>query len=169
MCNVSDFVCKKELLCYLFSLFLLALKQRHKRAHVGFKGLKMENDKKITFLNCIFFFLYIKFILFIFYHFFYLFDLFFVFCSHFRFKFCCVSLKGDQPRLTTVLEEAFSRFYSRNGSLNPVTVSSQRRVESASSSPPSFIFMHGTGRDSSASSLRGLCASFVGRDQNASN
>uniref|UniRef100_A0A8B9L7S9 Nuclear receptor-binding protein n=1 Tax=Astyanax mexicanus TaxID=7994 RepID=A0A8B9L7S9_ASTMX len=34
------------------------------------------------------------------------------------------SLKGDQPRLTTVLEEAFSKFYSRNGSLNPVTVSS---------------------------------------------
>ncbi|KAI4880541.1 hypothetical protein NFI96_018566 [Prochilodus magdalenae] len=33
-------------------------------------------------------------------------------------------LKGDQPRLTTVLEEAFSKFYSRNGSLNPVTVSS---------------------------------------------
>ncbi|XP_058611272.1 nuclear receptor-binding protein isoform X1 [Onychostoma macrolepis] len=32
--------------------------------------------------------------------------------------------EGDQPRLTTVLEEAFSRFYSRNGSLNPVTVSS---------------------------------------------
>uniref|UniRef100_A0A3B4DXB1 Protein kinase domain-containing protein n=1 Tax=Pygocentrus nattereri TaxID=42514 RepID=A0A3B4DXB1_PYGNA len=31
---------------------------------------------------------------------------------------------GDQPRLTTVLEEAFSKFYSRNGSLNPVTVSS---------------------------------------------
>uniref|UniRef100_A0A672RTV6 Nuclear receptor-binding protein n=1 Tax=Sinocyclocheilus grahami TaxID=75366 RepID=A0A672RTV6_SINGR len=34
------------------------------------------------------------------------------------------SVKGDQPRLTTVLEEAFSRYYSRNGSLNPVTVSS---------------------------------------------
>uniref|UniRef100_A0A673GZ55 Nuclear receptor-binding protein n=1 Tax=Sinocyclocheilus rhinocerous TaxID=307959 RepID=A0A673GZ55_9TELE len=33
-------------------------------------------------------------------------------------------LFGDQPRLTTVLEEAFSRYYSRNGSLNPVTVSS---------------------------------------------
>ncbi|XP_016311692.1 nuclear receptor-binding protein-like isoform X1 [Sinocyclocheilus anshuiensis] len=32
--------------------------------------------------------------------------------------------EGDQPRLTTVLEEAFSRYYSRNGSLNPVTVSS---------------------------------------------
>lgn len=32
--------------------------------------------------------------------------------------------EGDQPHLTTVLEEAFSRFYSRNGSLNPVTVSS---------------------------------------------
>uniref|UniRef100_A0A8C2KEB6 Nuclear receptor-binding protein n=1 Tax=Cyprinus carpio TaxID=7962 RepID=A0A8C2KEB6_CYPCA len=32
--------------------------------------------------------------------------------------------EGDQPRLTTVLEEAFSKFYSRNGSLNPVTVSS---------------------------------------------
>uniref|UniRef100_A0A673BL12 Nuclear receptor-binding protein n=1 Tax=Sphaeramia orbicularis TaxID=375764 RepID=A0A673BL12_9TELE len=31
---------------------------------------------------------------------------------------------GDQPRLTSVLEEAFSKFYSRNGSLNPVTVSS---------------------------------------------
>uniref|UniRef100_A0A8C1QPY8 Nuclear receptor binding protein 1 n=1 Tax=Cyprinus carpio TaxID=7962 RepID=A0A8C1QPY8_CYPCA len=34
------------------------------------------------------------------------------------------STQGDQPRLTTVLEEAFSKFYSRNGSLNPVTVSS---------------------------------------------
>uniref|UniRef100_A0A673GZ40 Nuclear receptor-binding protein n=1 Tax=Sinocyclocheilus rhinocerous TaxID=307959 RepID=A0A673GZ40_9TELE len=34
------------------------------------------------------------------------------------------STQGDQPRLTTVLEEAFSRYYSRNGSLNPVTVSS---------------------------------------------
>ncbi|XP_065113076.1 nuclear receptor-binding protein isoform X1 [Paramisgurnus dabryanus] len=32
--------------------------------------------------------------------------------------------EGDQTRLTTVLEEAFSKFYSRNGSLNPVTVSS---------------------------------------------
>uniref|UniRef100_A0A7N8XEG1 Nuclear receptor-binding protein n=1 Tax=Mastacembelus armatus TaxID=205130 RepID=A0A7N8XEG1_9TELE len=32
--------------------------------------------------------------------------------------------EGDQPRLASVLEEAFSRFYSRNGSLNPVTVSS---------------------------------------------
>ncbi|TSR99419.1 Nuclear receptor-binding protein [Bagarius yarrelli] len=32
--------------------------------------------------------------------------------------------EGDQPRLTTVLEEAFSKFYSRNGTLNPVTVSS---------------------------------------------
>uniref|UniRef100_A0A3Q1CFX0 Nuclear receptor-binding protein n=1 Tax=Amphiprion ocellaris TaxID=80972 RepID=A0A3Q1CFX0_AMPOC len=32
--------------------------------------------------------------------------------------------EGDQPRLTSVLEEAFSKFYSRNGSLNPVTVSS---------------------------------------------
>lgn len=32
--------------------------------------------------------------------------------------------EGDQPRLATVLEEAFSKFYSRNGSLNPVTVSS---------------------------------------------
>uniref|UniRef100_A0A4W4G011 Nuclear receptor-binding protein n=1 Tax=Electrophorus electricus TaxID=8005 RepID=A0A4W4G011_ELEEL len=31
---------------------------------------------------------------------------------------------GDQTRLATVLEEAFSKFYSRNGSLNPVTVSS---------------------------------------------
>uniref|UniRef100_A0A669CRK0 Nuclear receptor-binding protein n=1 Tax=Oreochromis niloticus TaxID=8128 RepID=A0A669CRK0_ORENI len=31
---------------------------------------------------------------------------------------------GDQPRLASVLEEAFSKFYSRNGSLNPVTVSS---------------------------------------------
>uniref|UniRef100_A0AAQ5WZA6 Nuclear receptor-binding protein n=1 Tax=Amphiprion ocellaris TaxID=80972 RepID=A0AAQ5WZA6_AMPOC len=34
------------------------------------------------------------------------------------------SFQGDQPRLTSVLEEAFSKFYSRNGSLNPVTVSS---------------------------------------------
>uniref|UniRef100_A0A667Y4C3 Nuclear receptor-binding protein n=1 Tax=Myripristis murdjan TaxID=586833 RepID=A0A667Y4C3_9TELE len=33
-------------------------------------------------------------------------------------------LVGDQPRLASVLEEAFSKFYSRNGSLNPVTVSS---------------------------------------------
>ncbi|KAG7316339.1 hypothetical protein KOW79_019880 [Hemibagrus wyckioides] len=32
--------------------------------------------------------------------------------------------EGDQPRLATVLEEAFTKFYSRNGSLNPVTVSS---------------------------------------------
>uniref|UniRef100_A0A8C8DYD6 Nuclear receptor-binding protein n=1 Tax=Oryzias sinensis TaxID=183150 RepID=A0A8C8DYD6_9TELE len=32
--------------------------------------------------------------------------------------------QGDQPRLASVLEEAFSKFYSRNGSLNPVTVSS---------------------------------------------
>ncbi|XP_026854553.2 nuclear receptor-binding protein [Electrophorus electricus] len=32
--------------------------------------------------------------------------------------------EGDQTRLATVLEEAFSKFYSRNGSLNPVTVSS---------------------------------------------
>uniref|UniRef100_A0A3Q0RRI2 Nuclear receptor-binding protein n=1 Tax=Amphilophus citrinellus TaxID=61819 RepID=A0A3Q0RRI2_AMPCI len=32
--------------------------------------------------------------------------------------------EGDQPRLTSVLEEAFSKFYNRNGSLNPVTVSS---------------------------------------------
>ncbi|CAB1342689.1 unnamed protein product [Coregonus sp. 'balchen'] len=32
--------------------------------------------------------------------------------------------KGDQPRLASVLEEAFSKFYSRNGFLNPVTVSS---------------------------------------------
>uniref|UniRef100_A0A668UJY3 Nuclear receptor-binding protein n=1 Tax=Oreochromis aureus TaxID=47969 RepID=A0A668UJY3_OREAU len=32
--------------------------------------------------------------------------------------------EGDQPRLASVLEEAFSKFYSRNGSLNPVTVSS---------------------------------------------
>ncbi|XP_066533818.1 nuclear receptor-binding protein [Hoplias malabaricus] len=32
--------------------------------------------------------------------------------------------EGDQPRLTTVLEEAFTKYYSRNGSLNPVTVSS---------------------------------------------
>lgn len=32
--------------------------------------------------------------------------------------------EGDQPKLTSVLEEAFSKFYSRNGSLNPVTVSS---------------------------------------------
>ncbi|KAG7509453.1 nuclear receptor-binding protein-like [Solea senegalensis] len=32
--------------------------------------------------------------------------------------------EGDQPRLTSVLEEAFSKYYSRNGSLNPVTVSS---------------------------------------------
>uniref|UniRef100_A0A674E7I4 Nuclear receptor-binding protein n=1 Tax=Salmo trutta TaxID=8032 RepID=A0A674E7I4_SALTR len=31
---------------------------------------------------------------------------------------------GDQPRLASVLEEAFSKFYSRNGFLNPVTVSS---------------------------------------------
>uniref|UniRef100_A0A672GRD8 Nuclear receptor-binding protein n=1 Tax=Salarias fasciatus TaxID=181472 RepID=A0A672GRD8_SALFA len=35
-----------------------------------------------------------------------------------------LSLMGDQPRLASVLEEAFSKFYSRNGSLNPVTVSS---------------------------------------------
>uniref|UniRef100_I3JFK2 Nuclear receptor-binding protein n=1 Tax=Oreochromis niloticus TaxID=8128 RepID=I3JFK2_ORENI len=34
------------------------------------------------------------------------------------------SFQGDQPRLASVLEEAFSKFYSRNGSLNPVTVSS---------------------------------------------
>ncbi|XP_010876734.1 nuclear receptor-binding protein [Esox lucius] len=32
--------------------------------------------------------------------------------------------EGDQPRLTSVLEEAFSKFYNRNGFLNPVTVSS---------------------------------------------
>ncbi|KAI9543981.1 Nuclear receptor-binding protein [Dissostichus eleginoides] len=32
--------------------------------------------------------------------------------------------EGDQPRLASVLEEAFTKFYSRNGSLNPVTVSS---------------------------------------------
>uniref|UniRef100_A0A3Q3B3G4 Nuclear receptor-binding protein n=1 Tax=Kryptolebias marmoratus TaxID=37003 RepID=A0A3Q3B3G4_KRYMA len=32
--------------------------------------------------------------------------------------------EGDQPRLASVLEEAFSKFYSRNDSLNPVTVSS---------------------------------------------
>ncbi|XP_029352384.1 nuclear receptor-binding protein isoform X1 [Echeneis naucrates] len=32
--------------------------------------------------------------------------------------------EGDQPLLASVLEEAFSKFYSRNGSLNPVTVSS---------------------------------------------
>uniref|UniRef100_A0A1A8LJY4 Nuclear receptor-binding protein n=2 Tax=Nothobranchius TaxID=28779 RepID=A0A1A8LJY4_9TELE len=32
--------------------------------------------------------------------------------------------EGDQNRLASVLEEAFSRFYNRNGSLNPVTVSS---------------------------------------------
>ncbi|XP_078478643.1 nuclear receptor-binding protein isoform X2 [Lampetra planeri] len=32
--------------------------------------------------------------------------------------------EGDQPRIASVLEEAFSKFYSRNGSLNPVTVSS---------------------------------------------
>ncbi|TWW68704.1 Nuclear receptor-binding protein HLS7-interacting protein kinase MLF1 adapter molecule [Takifugu flavidus] len=32
--------------------------------------------------------------------------------------------ESDQPRLASVLEEAFSKFYSRNGSLNPVTVSS---------------------------------------------
>ncbi|XP_076129382.1 nuclear receptor-binding protein [Alosa pseudoharengus] len=32
--------------------------------------------------------------------------------------------EGDQLRLASVLEEAFSKFYSRNGSLNPVTVSS---------------------------------------------
>ncbi|KAK2864335.1 hypothetical protein Q7C36_003489 [Tachysurus vachellii] len=32
--------------------------------------------------------------------------------------------EGDQLRLATVLEEAFTKFYSRNGSLNPVTVSS---------------------------------------------
>uniref|UniRef100_A0A3B4AH38 Nuclear receptor-binding protein n=1 Tax=Periophthalmus magnuspinnatus TaxID=409849 RepID=A0A3B4AH38_9GOBI len=32
--------------------------------------------------------------------------------------------EGDQPKLASVLEEAFSKFYSRNGSLNPVTVSS---------------------------------------------
>uniref|UniRef100_A0A8C2ZQ14 Nuclear receptor-binding protein n=1 Tax=Cyclopterus lumpus TaxID=8103 RepID=A0A8C2ZQ14_CYCLU len=34
------------------------------------------------------------------------------------------TFQGDQPRLASVLEEAFSKFYSRNGSLNPVTVSS---------------------------------------------
>lgn len=32
--------------------------------------------------------------------------------------------EGDQPKLASVLEEAFSKFYSRNGTLNPVTVSS---------------------------------------------
>ncbi|KAG5847075.1 nuclear receptor-binding protein [Anguilla rostrata] len=32
--------------------------------------------------------------------------------------------EGDQMRLASVLEEAFTKFYSRNGSLNPVTVSS---------------------------------------------
>uniref|UniRef100_A0A8C5CCG0 Nuclear receptor binding protein 1 n=1 Tax=Gadus morhua TaxID=8049 RepID=A0A8C5CCG0_GADMO len=32
--------------------------------------------------------------------------------------------EGDQPRLALVLEEAFSKFYGRSGSLNPVTVSS---------------------------------------------
>ncbi|KAJ7988043.1 hypothetical protein DPEC_G00319550 [Dallia pectoralis] len=32
--------------------------------------------------------------------------------------------EGDQPRLASVLEEAFSKFYNRNGFLNPVTVSS---------------------------------------------
>ncbi|XP_063079892.1 nuclear receptor-binding protein [Engraulis encrasicolus] len=32
--------------------------------------------------------------------------------------------EGDQLRLASVLEEAFNKFYSRNGSLNPVTVSS---------------------------------------------
>ncbi|CAB1340476.1 unnamed protein product [Coregonus sp. 'balchen'] len=32
--------------------------------------------------------------------------------------------EGDQPRLASVLEEAFSTFYNRNGFLNPVTVSS---------------------------------------------
>ncbi|KAG7259486.1 hypothetical protein CRUP_009774 [Coryphaenoides rupestris] len=32
--------------------------------------------------------------------------------------------EGDQPRLVMVLEEAFSKFYGRSGSLNPVTVSS---------------------------------------------
>ncbi|XP_067098003.1 nuclear receptor-binding protein isoform X2 [Osmerus mordax] len=32
--------------------------------------------------------------------------------------------EGDQPQLASVLEEAFTKFYSRNGSLNPVTVSS---------------------------------------------
>uniref|UniRef100_A0A4W5PJ22 Nuclear receptor-binding protein n=1 Tax=Hucho hucho TaxID=62062 RepID=A0A4W5PJ22_9TELE len=31
---------------------------------------------------------------------------------------------GDQPRLASVLKEAFSKFYNRNGFLNPVTVSS---------------------------------------------
>lgn len=36
----------------------------------------------------------------------------------------CRPFQGDQPRLASVLEEAFSKFYSRNGSLNPVTVSS---------------------------------------------
>ncbi|CAB1340661.1 unnamed protein product, partial [Coregonus sp. 'balchen'] len=28
----------------------------------------------------------------------------------------------DQSRMATVLEEAFTKFFSRNGSLNPVTV-----------------------------------------------
>ncbi|XP_020795596.1 nuclear receptor-binding protein [Boleophthalmus pectinirostris] len=32
--------------------------------------------------------------------------------------------EGDQPKLASVLEEAFSKFYSRNDNLNPVTVSS---------------------------------------------
>lgn len=32
--------------------------------------------------------------------------------------------EGDQPRLASVLEEAFSKFYNWNGFLNPVTVSS---------------------------------------------
>ncbi|XP_018590773.2 nuclear receptor-binding protein-like [Scleropages formosus] len=32
--------------------------------------------------------------------------------------------EGDQMRLASVMEEAFNRFYHRNGSLNPVTVSS---------------------------------------------
>uniref|UniRef100_A0A8C1SSY2 Nuclear receptor binding protein 1 n=1 Tax=Cyprinus carpio TaxID=7962 RepID=A0A8C1SSY2_CYPCA len=45
-------------------------------------------------------------------------------CFKLVFFFFPGSVKGDQPRLTTVLEEAFSKFYSRNGSLNPVTVSS---------------------------------------------
>uniref|UniRef100_A0A7N6AWK5 Nuclear receptor-binding protein n=1 Tax=Anabas testudineus TaxID=64144 RepID=A0A7N6AWK5_ANATE len=38
--------------------------------------------------------------------------------------FYSLNMLGDQPRLASVLEEAFSKFYSRNDSLNPVTVSS---------------------------------------------
>lgn len=59
-----------------------------------------------------------------------------LFCTHQVLVLQCTTLQwqrltplsspyqSDQPRLASVLEEAFSKFYSRNGSLNPVTVSS---------------------------------------------